>query len=306
VPLPTRWQWKLDRLREKLSGGFRSEPEPARPRLCPACGKLVGASATHCHECGASLHFSLAAASRSLGSLIPSESPVTYFLLFTNLVFFALTIVITMRTAESPGLGVSGEALFLLGARQSIAIVQNLELWRLVMPIFLHGGWLHILFNTWVLMDLGPQLEETYGSSRYFFLYILTGILGFVLSTFWSLYTMGGFGISIGASGSLMGLVGLMIAVTQRRGGSYNRAIRANLVRWILYIFMIGLVTATDNAAHFGGLASGYLLGRVFDDREPVMAEERKRAYALGWFAGLVVVLSFVLMVLNFFRHSGE
>ena len=69
MPLPVRWRYKLDRWRSQIAAMFHSEPKTLRPRLCPACGTLVGATATKCHQCGASMTFSLAAASRSLSKL---------------------------------------------------------------------------------------------------------------------------------------------------------------------------------------------------------------------------------------------
>ncbi|MBI1737639.1 MAG: rhomboid family intramembrane serine protease, partial [Acidobacteria bacterium] len=172
MPLPLRWKWKLDRLRESIAAVFRAPEKPSRPRLCPACGTLVGATATKCHECGASMTFSLAAASRSLSSLIPSETPITYLLLGINFILFAFSLVLsTQLTGGFSGMGnISGQVLLRLGARESHLIFYG-ELWRLVMPIFLHGNLIHIGFNTFVLMDLGPQMEEIYGSPRYLFLY---------------------------------------------------------------------------------------------------------------------------------------
>jgi len=281
---------------------FRGEEKQARPRLCPACGTLVGSTATKCHECGASLTFSLAAASRALGSLLPTESPVTYCILALNGLMFVLSLMVSQRLLEGGGfLSMSSEALYRLGARQTIAILEG-QWWRLVIPIFLHGSVLHILMNTWVLMDLGPQLEELYGSSRYLFLYILTGVLSFVVSTWWNLLARGGYGISIGASGALMGLVGLMLAITTLRSGAHMQMVRAQLLRWLVYIGLFGLLSATDNAAHAGGLAAGFLLGKIVDDRQPISAAERKRAYALAWLAALVVFVSFVFMLRNYFR----
>jgi len=79
LPLSPRQRMKLDRFRQKmkslLAGG---QPEQPRPKLCPACGTLVGAGASRCHQCGASMTFSVAAASRSLGSILPATSPATY------------------------------------------------------------------------------------------------------------------------------------------------------------------------------------------------------------------------------------
>jgi len=168
--------------------------------------------------------------------------------------------------------------------------------WRLVMAVFLHGSLLHIGFNMWVLMDIGPLVEEVYGSARYLFLYMATGVAGYLLSAFTGHF-------SVGASGALMGLIGLMLAVTARRRGAAAQMIRSNLIRFLIYIAVFGLlVSGIDNAAHLGGLAAGFLLGKIMADREPVRAEERKRAYLLGWLAALVVVASFVAMLLGYFR----
>jgi rhomboid protease GluP len=307
VPLPPRWQWKLDRWRESLRAAFRGDPAERRPRLCPACGTLVGTTATNCHECGASLTFSIAAASRSLSNLLPASSPATYIILGINCFLFGVTL---MASASAGGGGaqnfgrVDPEVLLRLGARQSLYILYLNEMWRLVMPIFLHGGFMHFLFNSWVLMDIGPQVEEIYGSPRYLFLYVFTGIASFVVSMGWNLYTVAGYGLSIGASGSLMGLVGLMLAITTRRGGAYMQMIRSSLIRWVVLIFVLGFFFNADHAAHAGGLAAGFLLGRMMEDREPLNANERNRAYALGWVAALVVAASFGVMLIHYFRGA--
>jgi rhomboid protease GluP len=299
VPLSLHWQRRLERWRNSLTGLFRSSSASGRPRLCPACGTLVGSSATKCHECGASLSFSLAAASRSLSSLLPTESPVTYIVLGLNFLLFGVSLLITLRITQTFNLlgSISGFVLDRLGACRPLPLLGG-QWWRLVMPIFLHGGVLHIAMNTWVLMDLGPQVEEVYGSARYLFLYLATGAAGFLTSS-----VTGHF--SVGASGALMGLIGVMLAITTRRGGAYMQMVRGQLLRWVVYILVFGiLVRGVDNAAHLGGLAAGFLLGRVMADREPVTAAERQRAYALGWLAGLVVVASFAAMFVHYFRAA--
>ena len=299
MALPLRWRWKLERWRDSLVRIFRPQAQPARPRLCPTCGTLVGATATKCHECGASLTFSLAAASRSLSGLLPTESPITYVTLGINLLLFGVSLLATMRSTQSLNLfgGISGFVLDRLGACRPLPYMQG-EWWRLVMPIFLHGGLLHIAMNTWVLMDVGPQVEGVYGSARYLFLYVVTGAAGFLASSATNHF-------SVGASGALMGLIGLMLAITTRRGGTYMQMVRVQLLRWVAYIFIIGfIIRGIDNAAHFGGLATGFLLGRVMADREPMNPTERTRAYALGWLTGLVVAASFAFMLWNYFHTA--
>jgi hypothetical protein len=63
-------------------------------------------------------------------------------------------------------------------------------------------------------------------------------------------------------------------------------------------------MSGTDNAAHFGGLAAGYLLGRVMPDRNPVDLSERQRATLLGWATGVAVAVSFGFMVLNYLQNT--
>ncbi len=309
MPLSLRWQRRLEHWRSAVSGMFRPQAAPARPRLCPACGTLVGSTATKCYECGASLNFSLAAASRSLSSLLPTESPVTYVVLGLNFLLFGISVLATIHAVQSSGApqfgllgGISSQVLLRLGARQSLLILGG-QWWRLVVPMFLHGGVLHIAMNTWVLMDVGPQVEEVYGSARYLFLYVATGITSLAASTTWNLFAYGGYGIGIGASGALMGLIGLMLAITTRRGGAYMRMFRGQLLRWVAYILVLGIVVSgIDNAAHIGGLAAGFLLGRVMADHEPMNPTERQRAYALGWLAGLAVAASFAAMLMHYLR----
>ena len=245
------------------------------------------------------MNFSLAAASRSLSGLLPTESPATYVILGLNLLLFAVSLAATMRGATSLNLfgGINGFVLDRLGASRPLPLLQG-EWWRLVMAIFLHGGVLHIAMNTWVLMDIGPQVEEVYGSARYLFIYVATGVAGFLLSA-------AAMHRSVGASGALMGLIGVMLAITSRRGGAYMRMVRSGLIRWVAYIFVIGfVVSGIDNVGHFGGLAAGFLLGKVMADREPANAGERKRAYALGWLSGLAVLASFGAMLMKYFQNG--
>src|SRR5258708_37526530 len=119
--------------------------------------------------------------------------------------------------------GLVGEPQFRLGATYPFLIFFRHEWWRLVTAMFLHAGLVHIGFNMMALMQFGPALEELYGSARYLFFYVVTGMFGFLVSA-----ALGNY--SLGASGALLGLVGLMLAVTTKRGGSYMREIRSRLI----------------------------------------------------------------------------
>jgi rhomboid protease GluP len=299
LPLPYRWQWRLERWKNALGGFFGGEQQP-RPKLCPVCGALVGIKATRCHECGANLHFSLAALSKKLSGLFgENEAPATTALLIANILMLGVSWLAFAAAGQGGGLtilwGLVGEPQYRLGASFGPAIFFENQWWRLVTAMFLHGGLLHIGFNMMALMQLGPPLEELYGSARYLFFYMVTGAFGFLVSA-----ATGHF--SLGASGALLGLVGLLLAITTRRGGTYMREIRSRLITQVVILFALGFsgFMAMDNFAHGGGLAAGFLLGKLFADRKPVTASERRTAYALGWLAGVVMIASFVLMLVHY------
>ncbi len=298
MALPYRWQWRLEQWKRGLRSFFGGGERQPRPKLCPACGTLVGVSASRCHECGTNLTFSMAAASRGLSGILGDRAPVTTLLLIVNILMFGVSWVATASAGEGGGLrilwGLGGDALYRLGESHPGAIFIGHQWYRLVTAMFLHGGLIHIGFNMMVLMDLGPAVEEIYGSARYLFLYVLTGVGGFALSALHGIP-------SVGASGALMGLIGLLIAITTKRGGMFMRELRSRLVSWVVSIFVIGvMMPGIDNWGHFGGLAAGFVLGKIFEDRAPLNVRERNLAYALGWLAGLVLIASFTLMILHY------
>ncbi len=297
MALPYRWQWRMEKWKTAMRGFFGGEQQQPRPKICPACGALVGIKATRCHECGASLRFSLAALSKGLSGFFGGHAPVTTVLLVVNILMFGVSLVATMQASEAGGLNIlwsmNSDILDRLGASHAAAIFFPHQWYRLVTAMFLHLGLIHIGMNMMVLLDVGPVLEDLYGSSRYLFLYATTGFLGFLLSAFLG-------NNAVGASGALMGLIGAMIAVTTKRGGGQMKELRSRLITWVVMIFLIGRFVHADNYAHFGGLASGFAIGKLFADREPMNSRERQRAYALGWLAGIVVLASFVMMILHF------
>ena len=246
--------------------------------------------------------FSLAAASQSISRLLPETAPASYGILFFCCLLYGVSLLLTLRSGASVGGGllnfggISNRVLLMLGASLPLAY-DLMQPWRFVTAVFLHASLIHIGFNMWVLIDIGPMVEELYGSARYLFIFVLTGLIGYIASSFF------GF-MSIGASGALLGLIGVLLAVTTKRHGAQSQMLRSQLLRWLLYIAILGFLPGLhiDNAAHLGGLIAGFILGRLMTDRPPVDPSERKKAYALGWLAGLVVAASFVLMASQFIR----
>ncbi|HLZ90656.1 MAG TPA: rhomboid family intramembrane serine protease [Candidatus Acidoferrum sp.] len=298
MALPYQWQYRLDRWKASLRGFFGGGNQQPRPQICPNCGSLVGIHASRCHQCGTNLKFSMAAVNRSLSGVFSGPAPVTTALLVSNLIMFGIEWMALAAHGGGGGLsilwGMGGEASYRLGMSAPYAIYIQHEWFRLITAIFLHGGLLHIGFNMMALMQLGPALEELYGSSRYFFLYIFTGAFGFLASSFTG-------HLSLGASGGLLGLVGAMLAITTKRGGAYMRDLRSRLVSSVVFLFVLGFMgMGIDNWAHGAGLAAGFALGKIFADRQPMNVREKQIANALGWLAALAVIASFAFMILHY------
>jgi rhomboid protease GluP len=304
LPLSPRWRWKIERWKRQYFGWLLADEreQMPRPKICPSCGQLAGANARRCPNCGASMTFSLAAASQSFSRLLPETSPASYGILFFCCLLYGVSLLLTLRSGASVGGGIlnfggiSNRVLLMLGASLPLPY-DMLQPWRFITAVFLHGSLIHIGFNMWVLIDIGPMVEELYGSARYLFIFVVTGTIGYIASSFFGFF-------SIGASGALLGLIGVLLAVTTKRHGAQSQMLRSQLIRWLIYIAILGFLPGLhiDNAAHLGGLITGFFLGRLMTDRAPIDPTERKKAYAMGWVAGLAVAASFLLMALQFIR----
>ncbi len=136
--------------------------------------------------------------------------------------------------------------------------------WRLVSPVLVHDGLLHLAFNMYFLYLVGPLVEQLYGSARFVLLYVLTAATATV-----GTYLLGGPEPSVGASGALFGLCGvLLVARALHRPvlGGQQRAILQQIGFLVVLNLAIGFGFNTlggniDNLAHIGGLIGGLWLG---------------------------------------------
>jgi rhomboid protease GluP len=137
--------------------------------------------------------------------------------------------------------------------------------WRLLSGTFLHGGPAHLFLNLSALLLLGLMAEGKAGSGRWLLVYLLSGVGGSLSSLWWHTHGVN----SVGASGAIFGLYGLVLALLLTRGAALSRQERAGLLGLLLYFALGSLVgglagpAGTDNAAHLGGLATGLLTGLV-------------------------------------------
>ncbi len=162
------------------------------------------------------------------------------------------------------------------------------EWWRLATAMFLHFGLVHLLFNVWALWVIGGLVERLYGHARFAVIYAVAGVAGGLASMAWNPLAN-----SAGASGAIFGIIGAQLAFFMRGGhlipAQVLRAQRNSTLAFIAYAVVFGLVVpGIDNAAHLGGLATGFGLGWMLTrPLGRVLSRDQLRRGLLGACPGL-------------------
>lgn len=244
-----------------------------RPKMCGSCGKLMGVVDV-CPYCGAdnrkvSVRLKRAA-KKAEGSGTPT--PVTVTFVGVNVFFFLVALLVGGVSPSSGGLEIASpdiEVMFSLGLQYNPAIDAG-DWWRLIMPVFLHLGVLHVFFNTYILWVAGRHVELEIGPRLMFLVYMAAGILGFVASYF---ADIGG----AGASGAVSGLLGFLIVRRRLVDGHFKSPITVWVIQLIVLTAVFGLVVSrVNNVAHLVGFLSGaglaFVLTRVRIGRRGALA----------------------------------
>lgn len=171
--------------------------------------------------------------------------PIISILLTLNIGIFIIT-----------QLPVIGDFVYIGGMGINGAIA-NGDWWRFFTPIFLHVGFVHLLFNMFCLFVFGPELEKIIGKMRFLTLYLLSGIFANIATYF--IHAMDY--AHVGASGAIFGLFGAYGALVY-----YTKRAMPQLRQTILPIIVISLVMTflqpgINATGHIGGLIVGFLIG---------------------------------------------
>ena len=315
-----------------------------RATVCRQCGALIGAGESNCTMCGAPAATTPAAQRHEQQARRPRVDPETHrflrviiarpapftFIFLTACVFLFLLMMLS-GAAKDPNI------LLAYGAKRNDLINAG-QWWRLVTPIFLHGGpsvngfplgIIHLLVNMYGLFILGPYVEKLYGSAKFVLFWVLTGIAGNVASYLTVRPALAGGPLghflfkefdatSVGASGALFGLVGVLfvfgLKFRKELPEGFKRAFGTGMLPMIAINLFIGFtIPIIDNAAHLGGLVSGALLALFVHYKRP--GESAKVAVAWRLLQAVVlafVVVSFVEVARHFdapapsLRNAGE
>jgi rhomboid protease GluP len=259
-----------------------------KDRICPYCNEAVGARAIDRRN-----------PSDLLGGFIPHARFNTVLILLINFGLFLVSVIFSMKAGNSSAFwGLDVRTLIAFGASFGPALAAG-QWWRLVTAGFLHGGLFHILMNSWVLFDLGAQVEEVFGAARMWVIYFLSTVGGFYLSAHWHPMSP-----SVGASAALYGLIGAMIALGVSHRNAMGQAIRGMYIRWAIYGLVISvLVPYIDIAAHVGGLVVGFGVAYVAGQPRVEGSAVERLWTAASWLCVLLTVLSFLSMYLWFSQN---
>lgn len=161
-----------------------------------------------------------------------------------------------------------------------------IEIWRsTIIANWLHGSFLHLLFNMLAIRTVGFLVIKEFGMLRMFSIFTLSGMAGFYLSY------LGGVYLTIGASCGICGLIGAALYFGKSRGGMWGKLVYKQTSGWVLYLMIIGfLLPNINNWGHAGGLLGGIAAGWVFG-----YLEKRKEffldIFLAVCFAGITIFL---------------
>lgn len=135
----------------------------------------------------------------------------------------------------------------------------NGQIWRIFTCMFLHFDISHLLTNMLSLFAIGSIIETAFGPCRFFSIYLISGLSASLASAFYHMIT-GNPAVSAGASGAVFGLSGALICLavfkkTARYGVDAKRVPFA-----VLLSVALSSASNVDNAAHIGGLITGFII----------------------------------------------
>ena len=256
--------------------------------ICPQCGQVQDRHERRCVKCGAVIGARLWQVLSRFGLVVPAAISVS------TLLGMVLAVAYLRLMLARPGSGyfsVPSDDLIYLGAYYLPALRAG-QWWRHATGVLLHIGLIHLAFNMVALAQIGPAIEDVFGRGRMLLLFMVTGIVGFATCQAIDMP-----GVSAGASGAIMGLIGAAAGWGQRDGTSVGKGIRNQMLKWAAYTMIFGVMVHANNIAHAGGFFSGAILGIVMPPRWLRRGYVRGSDVAIGTLALAALILSFSLVL---------
>ena len=166
-------------------------------------------------------------------------------------------------------------------------LTQSGDWWRLLTNTFIHFGIIHLAMNMYCLYIVGVYLEPMLGRVKYIAAYLCTGILASLASLWWHKEGVN----SAGASGAIFGLYGLFLALLTSKfiPQKVRERLLQSIVIFIGFNLVAGMKSGVDNAAHVGGLLSGFAIGygHIY-----TIKKEQQQNEKIKWLVPVMVVFT--------------
>lgn len=183
------------------------------------------------------------------------------------IVLVGINVLIFLIGLVSPKTGIYMEDA---GCFSVLYLLYRGEFYRLVTAAFLHADAEHLLFNMLLLYFCGEIVEKSLGKCRMLILYLVSAVCGNLLSAAYELSTGSSYE-SIGSSGAVFGLTGaLLFLVIAKKGAAAHISMKRMVFAVLLSLYSGFSSPYVNNAAHVGGLLSGFLLAFLLSILPPV------------------------------------
>lgn len=254
-----------------------------RPKLCPNCRKLIGLEIV-CPYCGSTVTSPKVRAQTFFRNSRVSQYGVAGALISFCLLIYTLVVITSLLT-----MGVSAAIQSLWSPEPQVMGLLGMNIysrdprmwWTLVTGIFLHAGFLHILFNMWALKSMGDLLEPSLGKRNFWIIFFICALSGSILTAL-----KGNF--SVGASNGIFGLMGSTLIISYVLGQGTQDPLFRSLLFWGGISLAMGFMPGSrfDNWGHIGGLIAGLIMGFVMVNLRP-----------MKWWNGFSTFLSGLLLL---------
>lgn len=139
-------------------------------------------------------------------------------------------------------------------------LIEKGEVWRLLTAVFIHAGFLHLIFNMFSLYVFAPTVEKELGKFKFLIMYLSSGILGNIFTYLLKDDTYS----SVGASGAVFGVLGSILALAIINWNK-NEELKKTIIPVIVVSIVLTFLQPNINeTAHIGGFLSGLIIGLVF------------------------------------------
>lgn len=213
-----------------------------------------------------------------------------FWITIVDLIYFLVEICVggVTNASDNSSLGPPTSTLILLGAKYVPKIKYQYQVWRFVVPIIMHAGFIHLFFNLYVQFMICMAYERRWGALRTSLIYVMAGVGGNLLSSCALPLT-----VSVGASGAIMGIIGARVGDVACRWPKMSQPGRIsnsiNIAIMLLFIVMMSFFGSNvDWASHLGGFLVGLVLSPLVFSHEIERKSIRIVSMTLG--AGLTFI----------------